>query len=69
MKMTGGSRDRLADERESFDEDELRDLTGSPIFERDRDLEAAEVRRYSLGGASDDESDDEERVEKRPSEK
>ncbi|KAG0136652.1 pheromone-processing carboxypeptidase KEX1 [Tuber indicum] len=68
LKMTGGSRDRLADGRESFDEDELRDLTvASPMFESDRDLEAAEARRYSLGGVSDDESDDEGRVEKRPS--
>jgi carboxypeptidase D len=59
MKRTGGSRDRLADGRDSLDEDELREITvRSPMFERDRDLEAA-GERYSLGGASTDESDDE----------
>lgn len=70
MKRTGGSRDRLADERESFDEDELREIrVTSPIFERERDLESAEVRRYSLGGASTDESGDEVEPRRRRNER
>ena len=56
----------MADERESFDEDESRELT---MFKRDRDLEAAGAGRYSHDGASDGESDDGGRVGRRPNEK